>query len=247
MVDLHSHILPCFDDGSKSVEDSLRLLKIEADAGVKKAALTPHYLFDCPLEQFLKKRQDKFEMLKKQLGYENIPVELLMGAEVKISQGILDEESLKKLCYTGTDYMLVELPMSYYREWIPYVLYNMRASGITPVIAHVERYRYFYGNTGLLYDIISAGSVAQVNADSVINPNWFVKKLIKNRFVHVIATDSHSVAHRPPRLKQAMQAIAKKYGTDYADYLKKNSDDIANNIEPDLMEPQKFKKSIFDF
>lgn len=247
MVDLHSHILPCFDDGSKSVEESLRLLKTEADSGVTTVALTPHYLFDCPLEQFLKKRQDRFETLKKQLDSENVSVGLIMGAEVKISQGILDEESLKELCYTGTDFMLVELPMSYYREWIPYVLYNMKVSGITPVIAHVERYHYFYKNTGLLYDIISAGSIAQVNADSVINPNWFVKKLFKNNFVNVIATDSHSVAHRPPRLKQAMQIIETKYGTGFADYLKNNSNLIARNVEPDLTEPQKFKKGIFDF
>lgn len=248
MVDLHSHILPCFDDGSKSYEETEKLIKMETDAGVKKIALTPHYLFDrCPLEKFVEKRQGAAESLKKQLASKNINVDFIFGAEVKISQGILDDDNIKKLCYTDTDYMLVELPGSYYRDWIPYVLYNLKINGITPIIAHVERYDYFYKNIDLLYDIISAGSIAQINADSVIYSNWYIKKLIKNNFVHIIATDSHSVAHRPPRLGQAMKIIEKKYGTDYANYFKDNSNMIAQNKEPDLLEPVKFRKSIFDF
>lgn len=244
MVDLHSHILPCFDDGSKSYEETEKLIKMEADAGVEKIALTPHYLFGHSLEKFIKKRQDTFESLKQQLVSDN-NIDLILGAEVKLSREMLDESNIKELCYTNSDYMLVELPMSYYREWIPDVLYNLKIKGITPVIAHVERYNYFLKNIDLLYDIISAGSIAQINADSVIHPNWFIKNLLKNNFVHIIATDSHSVDKRPPRLKQAMQIIEKKYGTDYANYLKENSNMIVQNKEPELLEPIKFKKRFF--
>lgn len=250
MVDLHSHILQCFDDGSKSIEETIKLIEMEIDNGVNTIALTPHFISKhYSISEFLKKRNAYIENLKTILSDLEVNINITAGAEVKLSPELLDEPDLSKLCYTNTGFMLVELPMSCYGDWIPETLYELRLRDITPVIAHVERYSYIFNHVELLYDLISSGSITQVNADSIISANYqlrsFIHNLIKHNLLHIIATDAHSVAHRPPRLQTAMQVIEKRYGQEVAVYLKNNSEDIINDRIPDLMEPINIRKRLF--
>ena len=109
MIDFHSHILPGMDDGSKNIEESLALLRMLAEQGVKKVVATPHfYANDESVEKFLARRQQSYESLRAALPA-GMP-EILLGAEVRYYQGISRLKELKELCVQGSNLLLLERP-----------------------------------------------------------------------------------------------------------------------------------------
>ncbi|HEX2939273.1 MAG TPA: CpsB/CapC family capsule biosynthesis tyrosine phosphatase, partial [Ruminiclostridium sp.] len=233
MVDLHSHILPNVDDGSKSMEESLRLIQLEQANGVEAIAFTPHFRYEYgKISDFAKKRDNAHQNLLKEMRENRIDMPTFLGAEVYLYPEIVYDADKDKLTIGGTDYMLVELSMTSYYDWVPRILYNLKLDGIIPIIAHVERYPYLRNKPELLYDLVSAGAVAQVNARSIAEKSKsrdIVWNFIENNLVHIIATDTHSVKHRPPYMKEAMVQIDKKFGSEYTQYFVENSRTITQN------------------
>lgn len=215
MTDLHTHILHGMDDGAATLEESVQLLRMEIEQGVTTVALTPHFSFErSVLNTFLLRRQQAFEALQAAAGgIEDCPG-LVLGAEVVFSPRIL-EEDMRLLCYGDGNAMLVELPVAFYPKWTADILFEMSMAGITPVLAHVERYEYLLNDPALLSKLVDAGAVAQVNAGSLLaggRRRRAVLKLMKLGFVHIMASDAHSLVKRPPNLKEGMRMAAKKLG-----------------------------------
>jgi protein-tyrosine phosphatase len=241
MVDLHSHILPDIDDGAKDLDEAVSLIKMELSCGIDTIVATPHFDFEHDhIEEFLLKRQNALKSLKNTLTLMDIDVKISEGAEVYLSPRILEDKLKNQLCYAGTNYMLVELPMVSFPEWIPQVLYQLKLEGITPVIAHVERYPYIQKHPDILYDIVNAGSITQVNAASLVLDSHKMRNIIfnfmKHNLIHIIASDAHSVNHRPPVIDKAMQVIEKRFGNEMTEYFKINSEAIVANLELELLE-----------
>lgn len=237
MVDLHSHILFGIDDGPKTYEESVRLIEMEIDNCVDTVALTPHFCIGHGNpEEFLEERDKLTTDLISSISASGLRMTLIQAAEVRLSPELIGLSSIKSFCYAGEGYMLVELPLEYYYDWIPIVLYELRLYGITPVLAHVERYSYFYENSKLLADLVSAGCMAQVNAGSLVDGSRskqrFVFSIIQKHLVQVMATDAHSVEQRPPKLEQAMGIVVKKFGIGMAQYFDGNSKRIAAAAKP---------------
>lgn len=249
MVDLHSHILPGIDDGAKDLQESLQLIRMELSAGVDTIAVTPHYHYEHrTMPEFLSQRAKAQVILNNALSLGSAKVTIVTGAEVYLTPQLLRNRDKARLCYAGTHYMLVEFPMSGYSEWIPEVLYQLELDGITPVIAHVERYPFIRGKPAILYDLVHAGALAQVNAESVIEPGMTSRTVfhfIRYNLVHVIATDTHSVKRRPPLLHQAKAMIERKLGGEYTQYFEVNSQSIIDDGEPELMDAVNPKSSRF--
>ena len=142
VTDFHSHILPGIDDGSSSVEESINMLHMEAEQGIACVAATPHFYarYDDP-ELFLQRREDAFRKLQAAMTqHERLP-RILLGAEVHYFQGMSDSEVLSRLTIAEKGCILIEMPPApwteqMYREleWI------YTKQGLTPVIAHVDRY-----------------------------------------------------------------------------------------------------------
>ena len=141
LIDMHSHFLPGIDDGSKTPEESREILRISRMQHVRIIAATPHYYSDKSVEQFLSERQEAFEKVQKILHPEFDWPEIFLGAEVAYHPGLIYEERLPELCYEGTRFLLLEMPFS---RWSPNVLRDVERIqaiyGVTPVIAHIERY-----------------------------------------------------------------------------------------------------------
>jgi protein-tyrosine phosphatase len=214
-IDIHSHILPCVDDGAKTIDDSIDLLRQEKENDVTSVVLTPHFYpdydtFDDHYNHIL----TAFNTLKKECEGKDLP-DIYLGSEVQYFTGISRCEILDKMCISGTNYLLLELP--FLTPITPTMLEEVkridRDLGITVIIAHIERYcndRLFKK----LIDLVKNGDIkAQINADSVFHPVFHkpILKLLKKGIISYIASDTHSVKERPVLIKDSISFLKQKY------------------------------------
>lgn len=211
LVDLHCHILPGIDDGAKNIEMSMQLLDQELDSDAAGICFTPHFYYErTSIEEFTANRHKAFVELVEQVKLHKIPLALKAGAEVYFTPA-LPSLDLKKLAFSGTNYILIELPTSFHPSGIEDVLYDVMQQGFVPILAHVERYPYVTENPTLLYDWVSNGALAQINASGLIRKGHTAKilqKYIDWRLVHLICTDAHHPEKRPAHLKAAFDTLS---------------------------------------
>ena len=136
----------------------------------------------------------------------------------------------------GTSYALIEFSMTTpYRE-IHSALNNVLRLGITPVVAHIERYHCLENDVKKVQDLINMGCYMQINSSSVLKPKLFGEKykFMKKRaqffmeqdLVHFVASDMHNLGPRPPYMEEAYHIISNKYGNAYADQLFRKNQEI---------------------
>lgn len=110
--------------------------------------------------------------------------------------------------------MLLELPM-HNPPYLDRVLYRLQADGITPIIAHIERYPYIMENRFFLYRLAEREILIQMNAGAFLK-GWMKTvgyyNLLRCGLVHLIASDTHSVRTRPPVLSEALEKIKRRAG-----------------------------------
>ena len=213
MIDVHTHILPCIDDGSKSVEMSLEMLRISAAQGVKTVVATPHfYPTRNNPEKFYEDRQRAWE----QLGQlpEDLP-QVLLGAEVAYFEGISRSSQLEAMRLGSSDLLLVEMPMS---PWTDYMIDEVVSIpgnlGLQPVLAHVDRYLHRSQLPRYLEDILDMEIPLQVSASAFgkFSERGKMLRLVKNGCVDFIGSDAHNLTTRVPNMADAARVIAKKLG-----------------------------------
>ena len=159
----------------------------------------------------------------------------------------LIDMDVSQLCFENTNYILIEFPTNMRPYGITHTVRNLLDRGYTPILAHVERYSYFTHDPTQLYDLVSLGCVAQVNAAAVVsgvsNKGVSALKYLEWELAHIICSDAHSVDQRPPNTKAAYELVNKKLGEQYARWIRKNTYDIFNNKyfdAPVIQKPKKF-------
>lgn len=211
LVDLHCHILPGIDDGAKNIEMSMQLLQQELDSGVVGICFTPHFYYErTTIDEFVANRRKAFSTLVEPIKQNNIQLALKTGAEVYFTPA-LPSLDLRKLAFYGTDYILIELPTSFHPSGIEDVLFEVQQQGFIPIIAHVERYPYITENPTLLYDWVSSGALAQINASGLIRGGHTAKllqKYIDWKLVHLMCTDAHHPEKRPAHLMAGFEKLS---------------------------------------
>ena len=216
MTDLHSHILPGMDDGSRSVGESLTLLEMEKKQGVTAVALTPHfYRWREEAEAFLSRRGLSYEALTAELP-EGMPSTFL-GAEVAWFPTLAGYRPLERLCLGDSRYFLLELP---FEPW-PYRLldqvYDLACvTGLTPILAHVERYLPLQSRERM-DELLSMGLPMQMNTDSLLPSLRRGRHLrLLERGKWLLGSDCHSVDKRPPRWAEATRYLDRRLGPERA-------------------------------
>ena len=230
MIDMHCHILPGIDDGAKTVEDSMALLREEKKQGIKKIVFTPHFNPERQnFDHFLSAREDSYRRLKSAEGFEELKIETKLGCEIYFSMRIIDM-NISKLAFENTNYLLIEFPTNNRPYGITRTMQSILEKGYTPILAHVERYDFFTDDPTKLYDLINIKGVSPLQYI-----NW--------ELAHIISSDAHSVEKRPPNTMAAYKFVEKKLGSQYKDWLIKNSYDIFNDNyfdDPVLHKPKRF-------
>lgn len=208
-VDTHCHILPGIDDGASGIEESRQLLEASVAQGVRRFCFTPHFYPDkMDFHTFYRNRREaaaKIDPITKELG-----VEYILGAEVAYTPAIM-KLPVERLTYGKTNYMLLELSFRFEPLDVEGGIRRLRAAGIIPVLAHVERYPYVTEDPELLKRWVAAGALAQVNAPGVLGDGRTkkqIQKYIHGGLAHVMGSDTHSIRRRPPRLGDGLAALS---------------------------------------
>lgn len=220
-IDIHSHILPNVDDGSKSLEQSLNMIKTAYCEGIRIIVATPHYRLDV-FECDYNKVKGVYDDLVKHVKSIYPDMDIYLGNEIMFADDIPDLlENDKLMTINKSNYVLVEFrPSVSYRD-LKDGLNRIELSGKTPILAHVERYECLVQNVLLLSELKDSGVCIQVNSASIMGEGGrkiksFIKKILKNELADVIATDTHSDGRRSPLMKESFRYVSKKYGDDYA-------------------------------
>lgn len=211
MTDYHSHILPNMDDGSKSIAESLSLLKEEVRQGIDTVVMTPHfYASQNSPKRFLKRRYEAFRQLLPALD-RNCP-RIILGAEVQFFPGISDCEELSLLTIGQTKLLLLEMPFSQWdSQTIQETLLLQEHRDVRVVLAHIDRY-YSNQPRSLWKELHDSGILMQLNTSALEGPleRLRYRKLIDKGFIHMLGSDCHNLANRPPQWGHVSQDISQK-------------------------------------
>ncbi|MBU1144334.1 MAG: hypothetical protein KJ971_00570 [Firmicutes bacterium] len=224
MIDIHTHILPYIDDGSKDLESSINLIKESVNFGVTDLFLTPHYMKTRDYLSTYEQNREVFLKLKEIVNELSIPIQLHLGNEIYYTIESIKNLRDKTVIPLGKTKMVLIEFSTIEEEDIAEAIHNIKALGYCPIIAHAERYSYLKSLSD--YEIIKKmGGLIQINAGSVIGQSGltikkFIHKLIKNNLIDFVASDIHTF--RKNYLKEAYDYVQKKYGTIVAEKLFNN-------------------------
>ena len=226
MMDIHSHILPGVDDGSKSVEESLALLRLEKAQGVDTVIATPHFYarYDSP-ERFLARRAEALASLRAAMeGQSDLP-EVKIGAEVHYFPGISESDGVSALTIDGKRCILIEMPPS---PWTPKMYRELEGlyirQNLLPIIAHVDRYIGPLRTHGIPQQLAELPVLVQANADFFLKRSTaaVAMRMLKAGQIHLLGSDCHNLTSRKPNLGEAVSRIQQKLGREALDRISVN-------------------------
>ena len=241
IIDIHTHILPGVDDGAAALEESLEMLRLQRQAGVERLYLTPHfYPRHQDFSEFLEKREEAWDQLRAAAAGEGWP-ELRLGAEVHYSPDIL-EMDLRRLTLGDSDFLLLELPHQRYPAYGEAVVLRMQEEGITPILAHVERFPYFRKDPALLKRLVDLGALGQVSADALgmKMDKGFARACLGCGLAQLVGSDAHNTEDRRPCMGKVL---------DLPEHLQKEievfADAVWENEVPPMLRTTLPKKNLF--
>lgn len=216
LVDFHSHILPGVDDGSRSTEESLQMLRLSARQGIRHMVATPHFYprYDSP-ETFLRKRENAEKKLRNAMVDEPDLPGISIGAEVYFFSGISDSELIKALTIEGKRCILIEMPQSPWKESHYRELEGIYTKhGITPIVAHVDRYIRPFHTHGIPERLEQLPVLVQANAEFFLRSSTrsMAMKMLKKGRIHLLGSDCHNLSSRCPNLGDAVKLIERRFG-----------------------------------
>lgn len=223
-VDFHSHILPGVDDGSRSVEESLEMLRAEARQGIGTVVATPHFYanHDTP-ERFLRRRAAAWEMLQTAMALEAGLPEIILGAEVYYFSGISDSDQLYRLTTGQKRYIMLEMPTVPWTQNMYQEMENIYTKhGITPIIAHIDRYISPLRHRQILDRLEELPVLVQANSDFFLRPMTvpLALRMLKEKRIHLLGSDCHNCSTRKPELGRAIEKIEKHLGAAAMEHLR---------------------------
>lgn len=233
MIDIHSHIIFDVDDGPRNIEESLRLVQSAAEQGVRIIVATSHRrkgMFETPE----KKIKAHFLQLKAEVARLLPKVTLCYGGELYYTKDMIEKLTQKKIpTINGSRYVLLEFSMTTPWKDIQEAVREVQMIGLTPLIAHIERYNALAFEEGRVRELIESGCYTQVNSNHLLKAELigdaakeFKKRaryFLERDLIHCVASDMHNLDTRPSYMKEAYELVCREYGLDRAKNLfKKN-------------------------
>jgi len=214
LIDFHNHVLPNVDDGSESLDMSLAMLEHAAEQGITDVVNTVHYQHPkVETEDISYDRiQKEVDWLQKELDKNGIQITLHSGAEVFFLPNLLQIKDDPLSTFSHGKYMLIEFQVHQFPENYKSQLFDLKMSGVTPIIAHPERYKPVQDDINIVAELLAAGCIIQVDAGSPLGylgsgSQKASEQIIKNGWCQILGSDSHNNERRNFCLKEAVDLI----------------------------------------
>lgn len=218
IIDVHAHVLPEIDDGSRNLKESCCLLDLALQQGINSVIATPH----------ASRRTDSsilrglFEQTEREFRRQHPDFTLYLGQEIYYHEempGRLARGEL--LTVAGSRYVLVEFDPEVSYGSLYRGIRALQSGGYYPVLAHMERYRCLRREEELK-DLKESGCLLQMNYDS-LQGNVFCseirrcRKLVQSGAIHFLGTDMHRLDYRPPNIGRALEWLERCVDEDLID------------------------------
>ncbi len=221
VIDIHHHLLFDLDDGSRSLEMSVAMVEMAIADGITHIACTPHSSERFRFQPSL--NQERLAELKKAVGDR---IELGLGCDFHLMYENIEDalHAPTKYSINGKGYLLVEFPDFSISPNTAATFYDLRLSGMTPIITHPERNPLLSKQPERMSEWLATGALIQITAASLHgrfgqNAQQVCHWLLERNWVHFLATDAHNLTTRPPQLRAAYDVVSEKYGAATAERL----------------------------
>ncbi len=210
MIDFHSHILPNIDDGSRSLNETIHILKEAQKAGFTKIISTSHYI-----DGYYEANEDQRAKLLNEVKENFQGMELYLGNEIYITNQMTDLLSEKKAStINNSKYVLFELPMNTKAMDVKEVVFRLMEKGYVPIIAHPERYKYVKENIEYVRELADMGVLFQSNYGSSIGmygkkAQKTQKKLLEEGLIQFFGSDVHTVEQVYTKMPKILKKLRK--------------------------------------
>jgi protein-tyrosine phosphatase len=232
MLDLHCHILPGVDDGAASLDEALAMARFCVRDGITHLVATPHCHRHCRLL-----RGDVLPhaaRLNEELAKAGVPLVVLPGSEVQVTDAYRREFEAGLYCHLGDGSTFTLLEFNWkgelYPSDAPELVAWLRRQGMTPIVAHPERHRFFADDPGRLRALVGAGAWLQITVDSLLgnhgrDPAASGEELLRAYPDAVLATDAHNL-RRCSGLSAGYAWVRERLGVGCAQELRARADQV---------------------
>jgi protein-tyrosine phosphatase len=243
LIDLHSHLLPGIDDGSKDLAMSLAMARVAAAEGISTIACTPHILPGVYNNSGPAIRK-AVARLAESIAKAGIPITLVTGADVHIAPDLdVQLRDGRALTLNDSRYFLLEPPHHVLPPRLEDLIFGLQAAGYIPIVTHPERLSWLEGHYDLIGRLVSSSVLMQITAGSVMGgfgrgPRYWAERMLDEGLCHLLATDAHNTEQRAPRLAEARDVVAQWLGDDEAiNLVLRRPQGILDNLSPAELPP----------
>ena len=230
MIDFHNHVIPKLDDGSKSLEMTIKMLKEAERQGITDVVNTVHYQHPKMQNKntsynFIRTELDKLNI---EIAKHNIDINIHLGSEVFFNFNLTKILDNPITTIGNSKYMLIEFQRLSFPKGYEEEIFKLQLQGITPIIAHPERYRPIQKDLNILKQWIERGYLIQIDCASILGK--FGKdtqicsiNMVKNELCHLVGSDAHNDRRRNFLLEDTYKILDQKIGVSATNILKNNS------------------------
>ena len=219
-IDMHCHILPEVDDGAQSIEQTVQMLRLAYQDGIRCIIATPHHHPKRGME-YPDRLKRQLTIVRREAQKIDEKFRIYLGSEIFFDQDVAERlKSGRALSMNRRKCVLLEFSPTDSFSYIQQGIQSIQMAGYQVILAHAERYPCLFQDLGQIQYLWEMGTQIQVNAGSIIGDSGrtakkFVKHLLSREMIHCVGTDAHGVEHRPPKMKKAAEYVERKYGEEY--------------------------------
>ena len=197
--DIHSHLIPGIDDGAQTIEDALLMIDYFKSQGYNKLITTPHIMSD-----YYKNTPEiifsGLEKLKEAVKNAGLDIELEAAAEYYLDYHFEQKIEQKQLLTFGNNYVLFELGFLFPPDFLNKAIFLLQTNGYKPVLAHPERYTYWYRDFNKYYELKEKGVLFQMNINSLtgyysIDTKKIAERMVDEDMIELVGSDCHNMNH----------------------------------------------------
>jgi protein-tyrosine phosphatase len=224
MIDLHTHVMYGWDDGAETIDDSMAMVRMAAADGTRVIAATPHMLWS-NVRVDIGVIEERVKDINERVAAEGLDIRVVTGCEVPATWDSFNLIKHKQVAtLAGSRSLLFEVPFKLLPVQFPDLLFQVRMTGITPLMAHPERSEPFITDHALFRSMIEPDIAVQITSSSLTGSygdriQAFAWEIVGEERPIVVASDAHGVDRRRPCLAAAHAALSEKLGKEAADLM----------------------------